>query len=158
MSRSQLQLGSESESPKKAFWAPVSLVLGVVLFLLWYSIAANYDYSALAGTYRFHENQIRCTLKLHKDGTFQQTIYYGTKLKQADGTWHRIGEGGVDFSVGFLPLPGAKTFLEEFPGQGDGSSQDHSYYGHFEKVFGLYPLLRLNAKTPGPTLYKVPFS
>ena len=140
------------------FRASAIVVAAIVLLTLWYSTAANYDYAALAGTYRFHDKKIRCTLKLHEDRTFQQTVEDGASLKQANGTWRRIGEGGVDFSVEFLPIPGAKTFVDEFPGKGDGSSQDQSYYGRFEKLFGLYPLLRLNANPPGPTLYKVPFS
>lgn len=51
-------------------FAPGVLVLA--LFWAWYSIAANYDYAALAGTYRFYGNEETCVLRLHTMAPFRK--------------------------------------------------------------------------------------
>jgi hypothetical protein len=133
--------------------AAVTLLL-VALFVGWWTIASNYDYSALAGTYMFRQRDMSATLTLRRDGTFHQELRTGSGLQTADGTWHRIGEGGVEFSLGFLRVPGAKKYREEFPDHLDGTSEDDQYFGHFEKVLGIYPILKLNANPPAPRLYR----
>jgi hypothetical protein len=120
----------------------------------WYCMAANYDYDALAGTYTFSGNRETSKLILKSDRTFQQELRNDGKLEIATGTWYRIGEGGVDFSLGFLRIPGARKYREEFPDHLDGTAADEQYFGHFEKVLGIYPELKLNANPPGPTYYK----
>jgi hypothetical protein len=130
------------------------VVLVIALVIGWYCIAANYDYGALAGTYTFSGDSETSKLILKSDRTFQQELRHDGKLETATGTWHRIGEGGVDFSIGFLRIPGAKPYREEFPDHLDGTSADDQYYGHVEKVMGIYPELKLNANPPGPTYYR----
>jgi hypothetical protein len=111
------------------------------LFCFWYSIAANYDYSALAGNYTFHGDGESSTLLLGSDGTFRQELHRKNSTESASGTWHRVGESGASFSQEFLRISGAKMYREEFP-------------DHLDKVLGLYPTLTLNAYPPGPTLHK----
>jgi hypothetical protein len=130
----------------------------VVLFLFvgWYCIAANYDYTALAGTYIFHDDKVSAILLLRSDKSFHQEITEQGKRRIADGIWHRSGQAGTSFSKEFLRIPGAKTFTEEF-GMSYGNEEDSEYFGRFEKIGGIYPILKLNANPPGPTLYKKPF-
>jgi hypothetical protein len=125
----------------------------LALFVGWYWVASDYDYAALAGTYTFSGNGASSALVLKSDRTFQQLRYDG-RVEQANGTWRRIGEGGVAFSAGFLRLPGATTALQEFPDSSPDDPNANIFYGHFEKVFGIYPELHLNANPPGPTYYK----
>jgi hypothetical protein len=130
--------------------------LAILLFLGWYYVAANYDYGALAGTYSFHGDDVSSTLLLRSDRSFHQEVLERGQRKVADGSWRRIGESGVNFSKEFLRLPGAKTFTEEF-GMSYGNENDSEFYGNFEKIAGLYPILKINSNPPGPTLYKKPF-
>jgi hypothetical protein len=129
-------------------------LLFIVGFCGWYAIAADHNYGALSGTYTSSGNGESSILVLKSDQTFQQQLRHDGKDDQATGTWHRIGEGGVDFSIGFLRIPGAKQYREEFPDHLDGTPADDQYYGHFEKILGIYPILKLNANPPGPTLHK----
>jgi hypothetical protein len=126
----------------------------IALFCVWFAIASNYDYDALAGTYNFKNSDCSSTLVLKADRTFSQQLTEDGKTNSASGTWRRIGEGGVNFSLGFLRIPGAKQYREEFPDHLEGTVEDDEYYGHFEKILTLYPMLKLNANPPGPTLYK----
>src|ERR1039458_1820922 len=121
--------------------------LAILLFLGWYYVAANYDYGALAGTYSFHGDDVSSTLLLRSDRSFHQEVLERGQRKVADGSWRRIGEGGVNFSKEFLRIPGAKTFTEEF-GESYGNEDDSEFYGNFEKIAGLYPILNLNANPP----------
>jgi len=137
----------------------VTKSVGIVLLLLgmfvgWYVIAANYDYSALAGTYVYRSGDVSSTLQLRANRTFHQEVVQNGDRKEADGVWHRFGEGGVGFSIEFLRLPGAKTALEEFNKPSDDPVADAEFYGHFEKILGVYPTLKINANPPGPTLHK----
>ena len=132
------------------------VLLGLVIFLGWWASASNYDYSALAGTYAFHGQGVKSKLVLNADRTFHQEVTKNGQTQTANGTWHRSGEGGVDFSIEFLRVPGARTFLEEF-GKGYGSIEDNEFYGHFEKILGIYPILKINANPLGPTFHKVWF-
>ncbi|MDQ2923956.1 MAG: hypothetical protein M3R43_00080 [Acidobacteriota bacterium] len=130
----------------------------LALFVAWYSIAANYDYRALADTYLFRGNDETSTLFLKSDGTFQQQFSHDGRVEHATGTWHRSGMAGASFSIGFLRVPGVRTYLENFPDHLDGNADDdNAYYGRFEKVLGVYPLLRMNANPPGPTFHKTFF-
>jgi len=129
-------------------------LLVVAAFVCWWAVASNYDYGALSGTYTFSGDGESSTLVLKPDRTFQQELRHDGKVDHATGTWRRMGEGGVNFSLGFLPISGAKQFREEFPDHLDGTPEDDEYYGHFEKVLGVYPILKLNANPPGPTLHR----
>ncbi len=50
----------------------VGIPLSIIIFWVWYSIAANYDYGVLAGMYVFDGNGEKCTLQLWPDRTFAQ--------------------------------------------------------------------------------------
>jgi len=99
------------------------LLLALALFCGWYMVAANYDYGAVSGTYVYRRDNESSTLILRKDRTFsQQRISHG-KVEQAQGTWRRIGEGGVNFSKEFLTIGGIH------------SESDGSVYGEVQKSF-----------------------
>jgi hypothetical protein len=133
-----------------------TILVGWMLFVGWWWIASNYDYAALAGTYAFHGDGVTSKLVLRPDQTFHQEVTKDGRTSAADGTWHRSGEAGVNFSIEFLRVPGAKTFVEEF-GKGDGSVEDNEFFGDFDKILGIYPTLKINANPPGPTFHKVLF-
>jgi hypothetical protein len=139
---------------KRIVRACVVVLLVSVLFVIWWSIASNYDYGALAGTYRLHTRGVSCTLILKADGSFQQgLVTHGARL-DSTGSWRRVAMSGVDFSSGFLRFPGAKTSLEEFPDSSPADPDANTFHGHFEKVLGIYTKLNINANPPGPTFYK----
>ena len=119
------------------------------LLRVWWLIATDYSEKWLSGTYMLHEQGVRATLILRPDGSFHEDVL-GEITQTADGSWRRIGEGGVDFT-GLLALPGAKTYAQEFPNHLSGTSKDQDYCGHFERVLGVFPELHINANPPGPT-------
>ena len=137
-----------------AVGAAVGIALfAVVLFFGWWWIASNYDYSALAGTYSFSGQGVTSKLVLKSDQTFLQEVTQGGHTQTASGTWHRSGEAGVNFSIEFLRVPGAKMPVEE-QGRGDGTIEDHEFYGHFNKFLGIYPSLHVNGAPEGPVFHK----
>ena len=149
-----------TEAGRKARIASLTFFGAVIAFWAWWFFAANYDYSMLAGTYVFRGQGVTSRLMLHSDRTFHQEVTQDGHTRTASGTWHRSGEAGVSFSIEFLRVPGGKTFVEEF-GKGYGSIEDNVFFGHFEKILGVYPILKINninADPPGPTFHKVWFS
>lgn len=118
----------------------------LVLFWIWYSVAANYDYAVLAGTYVFHGDGESCTLYLRSDRTFMQEVKRSTGIQKSQGYWYRSGEAGVSFSNEFLKLSDEEM---------DASGQA---YGQFEKTLGLFPALVLAPLSTGPRLHKKLFS
>lgn len=122
----------------------VSLVifLLVVVFVGWYSVAANYDYGALSGTYVFNRGDEKCTLRLNQDQTFSEELDSSGTVRQAEGQWHRYGEAHVSFSSEFLKLSG-----EELNASGEA-------HGQFDKTLGLLPSLTLAPLPGGPTFRK----
>jgi hypothetical protein len=139
---------------RKARIASLSFFAVLFAFSVWWLFAANYDYSALAGTYVFRGDGVTSTLLLRKDATFHQTVQQNGQNRQADGQWRRIGEGGVNFSIEFLRVPGAQTFIEQQPGHGDGTVADNEFYGEFKKFLGIYPSLHLDGEPHGPVFHK----
>jgi hypothetical protein len=129
------------------------VLMVLVLFFGWYLAATDYDYGALAGTYRFRGQGVSSKLVLRLDHTFYQEVTQGGHTITAQGTWRLFGEAHVNFSIEFLRVPGAETSIEEF-GKGDGSIEDNEFFGHFEKILGIYPILKINANPPGPTFHK----
>ena len=122
------------------------LVATIVVFfsapVLWYCIAANYDYGALAGTYTFRSGNETCTLHLYSDQIFLQDITTQGHTQTAKGTWRRFGESGMDLSDSFLRIPGQQL----------GPSGEN--YGHFDKVLGVFPVLTLDPDRGGPRFHR----
>ena len=124
----------------------LSLVAAILAFWCWYGIAANYDYSSLAGTYTFKGGGENCILYLHPDRTFLQEVNRGGAIERAEGQWHRSGESHVSFSNEFLSLPGQEV---------NSAGQAH---GQFEKRLGMFPILVMSPLPNGPTFCKKMFS
>jgi hypothetical protein len=116
----------------KALRVSTWLFLFLALFCAWYTVAANYDYGAVSGTYVFQRGDESSTLILRKDRTFSQQRTSNGKVEQAQGTWRRLGEGGVNFSKEFLTVGGVQP-------ESDGST-----YGEVQKSFmNLIPSIYL---------------
>ncbi len=126
---------------------PIGAVLFLILaFCVWYSIAGNYGYAALAGTYTFRDKAETCTLYLRADRTFEQELVHSGETQKSEGNWYRYGESHVSFSNKFLKLSG-----EEVNAEGEA-------HGEFEKVIGIFPTLVLAPIPNGPKFHKRLFS
>lgn len=130
----------------KAFVRVGCGLLLLVLFWVWYSMAANYDYSALAGTYLFQGTGETCTLYLRADRTFVEEISRSGQTQKSAGHWDRYGEAHVSFSSEFLKLTNEEL---------NASGQAH---GQFEKTLGIFPTLVLAPLPDGPRFHKKWFS
>jgi hypothetical protein len=122
--------------------AGTTLIL-MVLFCIWFNIASDYDPPRLAGTYTFQNSNVSSVLRLKADETFTQTLTADGQTKQAQGSWHRIGEGGVVFSGDFLRLPGQRSYADS-PASDEASWPHPQFSGHFEKILTVYPKLSLD--------------
>lgn len=120
--------------------AGIALLLLIVLALGWYVVAANYDYSALAGTYSRDMAGERCVLQLRPDETFTQMVVRGGQTRTVQGRWRRYGMAHVSFSSEFIPLTG-----EDLNPLGEA-------HGQFDKMLGLFPSLTLAPLPGGPSL------
>jgi hypothetical protein len=122
--------------------------IGIVFLLLlvigwvWYCIAANYDYSAVSGTYYYQGDGVTSTLVLKEDRSFQQELTQNGKIEHAHGSWRRIAEAGVAFSKDFLIVPG-----QEIRPTGERD-------GYFDKSWGLFLWLALDPEYGGPIFHK----
>jgi hypothetical protein len=118
---------------------------GCSLFGVWYSVAANYDYGALAGTYVFKRNGETCTLYLRPDRTFVQELSRSGEVTKSQGHLDRYGESHVSFSDEFLQISGEEM---------NAAGQAH---GEFDKLLGIFPTLVLAPLPAGPTFRKKVF-
>ena len=93
--------------------APVggALLAVVIVGVVWYSVAANYDYDALAGTYVLQRDGEKCTLYLRPDQTFMEELNRSGVVQEAQGRWRRYGEAHVSFSGSFLKISGRTWML-----------------------------------------------
>lgn len=133
----------------------VTLLLAFVLLVAWYVVATGYGYSELSGTYKFNGPAVSTVLVLKADRSFLQEITKNGKVEHSTGSWHRIGEGGVTFSKEFIRLPGQQSYLDRFgPDTSGNPESDGEFGGHFERMFGLYPVLHLDARPQDLTLPK----
>src|SRR5450631_407503 len=105
-------------------------LLFVALYIGWFIVASDYSDAVTSGTYSLVQRDDRSTLLLRSDHTFTQEVRTPGQVRQAAGAWHRLGEGGVEFSKEFLALPG------QVPAA-DGTS-----YADIEKRFGILVRLR----------------
>ena len=122
--------------------AGCGILLLAALFAVWYSVAANYDHGALAGTYVFHGNVETCILYLQTDRTFVQELSRSGEIRKSQGHWHRYGESHVSFSNEFLRISGEEM---------NTAGQAH---GEFDKRLGIFPILVLAPLPDGPTFHK----
>jgi len=116
---------------------------GVFLILAflwcWYMVAADYSYSAVSGTYMFHDDGESSTLVLRRDQSFQQDLNRDGKIVHVRGTWRRIGEGGVVFSKEFLKVNGQEVRSD---GQADAEIE--------KRFLGFFPSMRFAPQFNGP--------
>ena|SRR6202035_1176614 len=119
------------------------ILLLILVFWVWYSVAADYGYSAVSGTYTFRLNGEASTLVLRKDHTFQQELTHQGRVERAQGNWRRIGEGGVVFSKEFLRVSGQEVRPD---GEADGEVQ--------KRFLGLFLSIRFNPEPNGPSFYR----
>jgi hypothetical protein len=121
------------------------IFLSFAVFSIWYWVAADYSYSAVAGTYTFQSNGETSTLILRKDQSFQQVLSRQGKVEHTQGSWQRIGEGGVVFSKEFLSVGHVqvesdgftygqvqKSFFELIPSIVLGQDRDHCARFHIQ--------------------------
>ena len=82
----------------------IGIASAILLSVAWYCVAADYSYCAVSGTYKFEGVGEVSTLVLRKDGSFQQELSRGDKKESGNGTWRRIGEGGIVLSKNFCDI------------------------------------------------------
>jgi hypothetical protein len=118
------------------------LVLVVGAFVGWYCVAADYSYGAVSGTYTLSLTGETSTLILNKDRSFQQELSRDGKVERTQGSWRRLGEGGVVFSKEFLKVSGQEVRPD---GQAD---------GEVRKRLGLFLSIAFNPDPGGPVFRK----
>jgi hypothetical protein len=129
----------------KAARTGLVVALAIVVFWVWYSVAADFSYRAVSGKYTLKVDGETSVLVLNQDQTFQQVLSSHGKTERAEGSWRRVGEGGVVFSKEFLGVSGQER-------RPDGQTD-----GEVRKRFGLFASIHLNRDPGGPVFYKQPF-
>jgi hypothetical protein len=61
------------------------------------------------------------------------------KVENAEGSWRRLGEGGISFSKEFLKVSGQEL------------DPDGTAFGEAEKTLGIFPSITLKSNQGGPT-------
>jgi len=122
-------------------------VFVLLIFSVWYWFAADYSYSAVSGTCTFQSNGESSVLILRKDQVFLQARTSHGATDRTQGTWRRIGEGGIVFSAEFLPVGQVKA------------ESDGSVFGEVEKSFlELIPSIVLRTDgNNGPRFHRTLF-
>jgi hypothetical protein len=119
------------------------IAFSAIVFWVWYTVAADYGYRAVSGTYVLRRDGETSTLVLRQDRSFQQELTQDGKRTRAQGTWRRFGEGNIAFSKEFL-----KASVQE-------TGSDEEVYGRVEKKFlGLIPSIVFDPDSGGPTFHK----
>ena len=119
-----------------------AILLLVILLGGWYSIASNYSYGVVSGVYNFKLGAEECVLVLKEDLSFQQELKRNGSVEYGQGSWRRLGEGGVVFSKDFLKVSGQET-------RSDGQA-----YGEVKKRLGVFISIALNPDPGGPVFHK----
>src|SRR3954466_11303941 len=104
---SQVAMGPRSRRDAVARLSVGAVLLGL-LFWAWYCWAADYGYGAVSGTYIFRIDDQWSTLVLSRDRAFRQEVSRSGTVQRAEGSWRRVGEGGVVFSKEFLKVAGQR--------------------------------------------------
>jgi len=116
----------------KKFIVIVIAVLGAIAaFVVWLPFAMDYSDHIVVGKYELVSSGETCTLVLKADHSFHQEQALGGKTSAADGTWRRVGEGGLIFSRQFLVLRGQEP------------SADGTTFADIHKALGLFPSIVL---------------
>jgi hypothetical protein len=97
----------------------------------WGIAAFNYGDEVAVGTYHFAQARVICELVLKPDHTFVQELKSGGNAARVEGTWRRVGEGGISFSNAFLAVPGALI------------EPDGTTFADMHKALGLFVTLRV---------------
>jgi hypothetical protein len=116
---------------RRSVWVPVGLLISIAGFVIWVVAAMDYGDSVAAGKYRLERNGESSTIVLNPDHTFRQTRRLGNNEQHSEGTWRRIGEGGIAFSKEFLVVSGGEP------------APDGTTYCDMHKTLGLFVSLRL---------------
>lgn len=114
----------------------------IILFCVWYSIAANYSYAALEGTYDYKGKGETCTLYLRSNHTFLQEFRRSGNVQKAQGTWNRYGQSHVSFSQEFLKMSGEEM------------NADGQAHGQFQKNLGIFPIMVVAPLPDGPHFHR----
>jgi hypothetical protein len=118
-------------------------VTGVIAILLaclvWWWMSWDFSDQFVAGKYIAKSKGQRAILILNADHSFTQEIRADAATIHANGSWRRIGEGGIVFSENFLRSSGADT-------------RDKEIYGNLDNTFGFWTLT-LNPKYNDQTAY-----
>ena len=116
---------------RKPIWMMSVVFLLVACIFAWAVAAMDYGDRIAAGTYSFEANGESSTLVLSLNHTFRQTRRLGGNEQRSQGTWRRVGEGGISFSKEFLVVPG------------DEPEPDGTTFSDMHKAFGVFTSLRL---------------
>ena len=126
-----------------AFKAAALLLGALAVFWFGYIWIADYGDRVASGTYEALADGQKTTLVLRPDHTFHQTRVNSGVLVQGDGTWRRIGEGGLVFSGAVLALPHQRLMPN-----GDA-------YATLYKTAGIWPpFISLDSTTAAPIYRK----
>lgn len=115
------------------------ILLPIVIFWVWYSIAADYGYNTVSGTYSVDNGSEKSTLILNSNHSFQEEVIRGEKSERAQGSWRRVGQGGIVFSNEFLKIAG-----QEMRPTGEADAEVKKRY------FGLLPWIQFDPDPGGP--------
>jgi hypothetical protein len=124
--------------------------LAAAVFSVWYWFAADYSYGAVSGAYVYRSDDVTSTLVLKADRSFLQEVRLQGKVQRTQGSWTRVGEGGIDFSHEFLAVGGIypesdgfthgevqKSFLDLIPSVVLGADREHGprFHRQFVRFF-----------------------
>jgi hypothetical protein len=116
---------------KRSVWVPVGLLLFIVCFFTWLVAAMDYGDSVAVGKYSYERSGESSTLVLNPDHTFRQTRRFGSNEQHSEGTWRRVGQGGISFSKEFLVVAG------------DEPEPDGTTFSDMKKILGVFVTIRL---------------
>ena len=100
----------------------------------------------MSGTYSFDDGIEKATLILSSNRSFQEDVIRGGKSVRAQGSWRRIGQGGIVCSNGFFKLAG-----QEMRPTGEAHAEVKKRY------FGLLPWIQFDPDPGGPRFHKMMF-
>jgi hypothetical protein len=115
----------------RAVTTSVVLAVFVAALCFWGIVAFNYGDDVAVGTYHFAQAKVTCDLVLKPDHTFVQALKSGRSATRVEGTWRRVGEGGISISNAFLAVPGLMI------------EPDGTTFADMHKALGLFVTLHM---------------